>query len=210
MPSIPYVDNRRAIQYTGSNSAEIDTEIPNFTVVSEAGGVLTFDSSSPGWVANTGDWIAYTQGNVSGVFADADFFTFYVQGLLADDLTALAADVDALDGRLDTVEAALTAVGSAAVRSAGVASAGTLLLNTPVNVAVQLIPAMADSSYNAYAYIFGTGVNLGQVTINSVTVTDSDTVTVNVQTSAWCPYRVCTSWSSRRIRLLRKLSPSTE
>lgn len=41
MPSIPYVDNRRAIQYTGSNSAEIDAGIPNFTIVSESGAVLT-------------------------------------------------------------------------------------------------------------------------------------------------------------------------
>lgn len=96
------------------------------------------------------------------------------------DLSPLAA----MDARLDAVEASLTALNSAAVRSAGVASAPTLLLNTPVDVAVQLIPAMADASYSAFAYIFGTGVNLGQVTINSVTVTDADTVTVNVQTSA--------------------------
>jgi len=175
MPSIPFVDNRRAIQYTGSNSAEIDATIPNFTIVSESGGVLDFTSVGS-YTANTGQWITYTQGNVSGVFDNADFFTFYVEN-------ALAGDVAALDTRLDAAETALAGVGAAAVRSAGVASAGTLLLNTPANVAVQLIPAMADSSYTPYAYLFGTGVNLGQVTINSVTVTDADTVTVQVQTS---------------------------
>lgn len=62
MPSVAFVDNRRAIQYTGSNSAELDAEISNFTVVSEVAGVLTFDSSSPGFVANIGDWVTYTQG----------------------------------------------------------------------------------------------------------------------------------------------------
>lgn len=175
MPSIAYVDNRRAIQYTGSNSAEIDAEIPNFTIVSEGAGVLDFTSAGPG-SATIGQWIAFTQGNVSGVFDNADFFTFYAQSVLG-------ADVAALDTRLDAAEAALAAVGSAAVRAAGVASAGTLLLNTPANVAVQLIPAMPDSSYTPYAYLFGTGVNLGQVTVNSVTVTDADTVTVQVQTT---------------------------
>lgn len=162
MPSIPYVDNRRAIQYTGSNSAEIDSEIPNFTIVSEVGGVLTFDSVSPGYVANTGDWITFTQGNVSGVFAPGDFAMFYVETVLAADLATLAGE---------------------AVRSAGVASAPTLLIGTPANVAVQLVPAMPDTSYTPSAYLFGTGVNLGQVSINSVTVTDADTVTVQVQTS---------------------------
>lgn len=180
MPSIAYVDNRRAIQYTGSNSAEIDAEIPNFTIVSEGAGVLDFTSAGPG-SATTGQWIAFTQGNVSGVFDNADFFTFYAQ--LGADVAALDTRLDAAEAALDAAEAALAAVGSAAVRSAGVASAGTLLLNTPANVAVQLIPAMPDSSYTPYAYLFGTGVNLGQVTVNSVTVTDADTVTVQVQTT---------------------------
>lgn len=176
MPSIPYVDARRAIQYTGSNSAEIDSEISLFTVVSESGGVLTFNSASSGLVANTGDWIAFTQGYVTGVFNNTDFFTFYVQDVWAADLAAL-------ETRVDDVETGLAGVGAAAVRSAGVASAGTLLLGVPQNVAVQLIPAMPDSSYTASAYLFGTGVNLSQVSINSVTVTDADTVTVNVSTS---------------------------
>lgn len=162
MPSIPFVDNRRAIQYTGSNSADIDSEITYFTVVSESAGVLTFDSTSPGFVANTGDWITFTQGFVTGVFTPSDFALFYVENALASDLAGVSA---------------------AAVRSAGVASAPTLLIGTPANVAVQIVPSMPDASYMASAYLFGTGVNLGQVTINSVTVTDADTVTVQVQTS---------------------------
>lgn len=165
MPSIPYVDNRRAIQYTGSNSAEIDAEITTFTINSEVGGVLDFDSNG-NFAANTGDWIAFTQGAVTGVFAPGaapgNFEWFYAENALASDL-GLVAD--------------------AAVRSAGVASAPTLLLGVPANVAVQLVPAMPDASYTASAFLFGTGVNLGQVTINSVTVTDADTVTVQVQTS---------------------------
>jgi len=175
MPSVAYVDNRRAIRYDGTNSAEIDATIPSFTIVSEIGGVLTFTSTG-GWVANTGQWILYTQGVVNNVFDDVDFHTFYIEN-------ALFADLDALTTGVADLETALAALGGAALRSAGVASAPTLLLNTPANVAVQLVPAMPDSSYTPSAYLFGTGINLGQVTINSVTVTDADTVTVQVQTS---------------------------
>lgn len=169
MPAIFIAESRKAIQYTGANSGEIDSVITDLTIDSEAAGVLTVTSSGNQYVANTGDWITFWQGYANGVYTNGQFGFFFIENAVGSDI--------------DTVQAALSAVGSAAVRSAGVASVGTLLLNTPVNVAVQLIPAMADSSYTPYAYIFGTGVNLGQITINSTTVTDSDTVTVQVQTS---------------------------
>lgn len=105
-------------------------------------------------------------------------------GAAAFDPSGLQAQIDTLAGQMAAAQSALATMGAAALRSAGVASAPTLLLNTPVNVAVQLVPTMPDASYTASAYIFGTGVNLGQVTINTVTVTDADTVTVNIQTSA--------------------------
>lgn len=168
MPAINISESRKAIQWTGSNSAEIDAAITDLTIDSSIGGVLTVTSSGTQFVLNTGDWAAFWQGYINGVYTNSQFNFYFVEN-------AVGSDVDAL-------EAALGSVGSAAVRSAGVASAPTLLLGTPANVAVQLIPAMPDSSYTASAYIFGTGVNLGQVTINSVTVTDSDTVTVQVQT----------------------------
>lgn len=163
MPAINIVESRRSIQYTGSNSAEIDAAITDLTIDSESAGVLTVTSSSTQYVVNTGDWINFWQGYISGVFTNAQFGFFFINNAILSDVTALSA---------------------AAVRSAGAASAPTLLLNTPVNVAVQLIPAMPDSSYVANAFVFGTGVDTTQITINSVTVTDVDTVTVNLQTSA--------------------------
>lgn len=163
MPAISVVESREAIQYTGSNSAEIDSVITDLTIDSETGGVLTVTSSGSQFVVNTGDWIVFWQGVILSKHSNASLAVFYFDNALTADLASLSSE---------------------AVRSAGVASAPTLLLNIPVDVAVQLVPAMADSSYTASAYIFGTGVNLGQVTINSITVTDADTVTVNVQTSA--------------------------
>lgn len=159
MPVINIVDSRKAIQYTGSNSAEIDSAITDLTIDSESGGVLTVTSSSTQYTVNTGNWIVFWQGYINGVYSNSDFNLFFIAN-------------------------AVTADASEAVRSAGVASSPTLLLNTPVDVDVTMVPAMPDSSYSAYSYIFGTGVNLGQVTINSTTVIDSDTVRVNLQTSA--------------------------
>jgi len=163
MAAINIVESRKAIQYTGSNSAEIDSTITDLTIDSETGGVLTVTSSGSQYTVNTGDWIVFWQGAILSKHSNATLAVFYLENALASDLASLASE---------------------AVRSAGVTSSPTLLLNTPVDVAVQLVPAMADSSYTASAYIFGTGVNLGQITINSVTVTDADTVTVNIETSA--------------------------
>lgn len=169
MPVIYIAESRQAIQYTGSNSGALNTAITDFAVDSEAAGVLTFTSSGNQLVANTGDWVTFWQGYANGVYTNAQFLFYFVENAVGTDVLAL--------------QATIAGVGSAALRSAGVASAGTLLLNTPANVAVQLIPAMADTSYTPYAYLFGTGVNLGQVTVNSVTITDADTVTVQVQTT---------------------------
>lgn len=176
MPALYVAESRRAIQYTGSNSAEIDSAISDFSIDSEAGGVLTVTSGGNQYVANTTDWFVFWQGVVSVVLTDTNLNTFYIVHPVEDDFVSLQDQIDTLSGSIEDL-------GGEAVRSVGVASAGTLLLGFPQNVAVQLIPAMPDSSYTADAYIFGTGVNLSQVTINSVTVTDADTVTVNVSTS---------------------------
>lgn len=176
MPVINVVDSRKAIQYTGSNSAEIDAAMSDFIIDSEGGGVLNATSNSAPYVINTNDWVVFWQGYVQQVFSPGAFALFLTENVVG-------ADLSAIDSRLDSVETAVASVGGAAVRAAGVASAPTLLLGVPANVAVQIVPAMPDASYTASAYIFGTGVNLGQVTINSVTVTDADTVTVQVQTS---------------------------
>lgn len=175
MPALYIAESRRAIQYNGSNSAEIDSAITDFSIDSEAAGALTFTSGGNQMVANTTDWVIFWQGVASVVLTNANLNTFYVVHPVEDDLVAIQDQIDTLSGSIDDL-------GEEAVRSVGVASAGTLLLGVPQNVAVQIIPAMPDSSYTANAYIFGTGVNLSQVNINSITVTDADTVTVNVST----------------------------
>lgn len=161
MPAINIVESRKAVQYTGSNSAEIDSLITDLTIDSESGGVLTVTSASTQYTVNTTDWILFWQGFITHVFTNASLPTYYLGNAVLSDVAALATE---------------------AVRSVGVGTAPTLLLNTPVDVAVQLIPAMPDTSYTPTAFLFGTGV-LGNVTINSATITDEDTVTVNVQTS---------------------------
>lgn len=169
MPAIFLAESRKAIQYTGSNSAEIDAAITDLTIDSESGGTLTVTSSSTQYVVSTGDWLTFWQGYVNGLYTNTQFEFFFVEN-------AVGSDIDSLTGTI-------AGIGSAALRSAGVASAPTLLLGIPANVAVTLVPAMPDTSYTPSAYIFGTGVNLGSITINSVTVTSASVVTVNLQTS---------------------------
>lgn len=176
MPALYVAESRRAIQYNGSNSAEIDSVISDFSIDSEVGGLLTATSGGNQFFINTTDWVVFWQGVVSVCLTNANLNTFYIVHPVEGDLVAIQDQIDTLSGSIDDL-------GEEAVRSVGVASAGTLLLGFPQNVAVEMIPAMPDSSYTANAYVFGTGVNLSQVTINSVTVTDADTVTVNVSTS---------------------------
>ena len=175
MPAVNIVESRKSIQYTGSNSAEIDAAITDLTIDSEGGGVLNVTSSSTPFVVNTGDWINYWQGYINGVYTNSQFNFFFLANAVSADLTGLASDLDALESLVGTI-------GGQAIRSAGVASAGTLLLGIPQNVAVALVPAMPNTSYTAAAYVFGTGVNLSQVSINSITNTSASVVTVNVST----------------------------
>lgn len=175
MPAIQYDELRNAIQYTGSNSAEMESLISQFDFVSEGGGTLNFTSNGTPFSVSTGDWVLYTQGAVQATFTNSQFTYFYVQQVTSGELSALSATVSSLSATLATLS-------GVAVRSVGVASAPTLLLGVPANVAVTLVPAMPNTSYTASAYIFGTGVNLSQVTVNSVTVTSASVVTVNVST----------------------------
>lgn len=190
MASIYISESRQSIQYTGSNSAAIDAAITDFTIDSQAGGVLTFTSSGNQFVANTGDWINYWQGYVNGVYTNSQFLFYFIQNAAPADITALqtqqatnTANIATNTANIATMNATLGGVNTQALRSAGVASAGTLLLGVPQNIAVTLVPAMPNTTYTAQAFLFGTGVNLSQVTVNSVTKTSGSVVTVNVSTT---------------------------
>lgn len=77
MPAIPIAiaEDRKAVQYDGTNSAEIATLIDDFTVISEVGGVLTFTSLGVSRTVPTNGWITYWQGAVrEATFANDDDF----------------------------------------------------------------------------------------------------------------------------------------
>lgn len=46
MPAVNICESRKAIQWTGSNAAEIDASITDLTIDSNAGGILTINSTT--------------------------------------------------------------------------------------------------------------------------------------------------------------------
>lgn len=155
----------QAMQYTGSNSADLDaaaSTVFDFSIVSEGGGVLTFTNNGNNYNMNTGEWLVY---NTSGfaVLPNSIYTSEW-------DCVALCAELNALG----------TSTSGVFVRSMGVAPVPTLLLGGTATVAVQLQPAMPDATYSAYAAKFA-GVSLTDLQINSVTVIDADTVDVAVE-----------------------------
>jgi hypothetical protein len=74
MPIVPIEQKYEALQYTGSNSAEIVT-VTGITIVSEVDDVLTFTFDGPReHVANAGEWfmLAMHYPRFSGVFTETD------------------------------------------------------------------------------------------------------------------------------------------
>lgn len=81
MPTTPLnvSEDRRAVKYTGTNSAEIAALISDFTVNSENASGLTFTSDGANRTVPVNGWITYWQGAVrEDVFAnDDDFYDVY-------------------------------------------------------------------------------------------------------------------------------------
>lgn len=67
---------RRALQYTGSNSAALAAAIDDFTVVSENANGLTFTSGGQNLTVPANGWLTYHRGVVApeDVFANEDDF----------------------------------------------------------------------------------------------------------------------------------------
>lgn len=177
----------RAIQYTGSNGAEVDAAVSvlaDFAIVSESGGDLVWNvNGGSNRTTATGEWIVYVSGDVTSM-SDTMFLKERMCVALCSELAATDAAVAALDVRVDDLEGGVstlsTIVDDAFVRSMGVAAVPTLLLGGTATVPVQLQPAMSGTSYSAYASKFA-GVSLTDLQINSVTVVDTDTVNVAVE-----------------------------
>lgn len=173
---------QQSIQYTGSNSAHIDAQVPNTSIVSEVGGVLTLSCNGDTKILNTNDWLVF---DVSGytVFTNALYLAERDCVAICSEVAAVQSDVDDLAEDLSDLATGVSTLSSsvtgAFVRSLGVAPVPTLLLGQDTTVAVTLQPAMPDSSYSAYAATFG-GVNLADLDVTAVSVVDTDTVNVAV------------------------------
>ena len=77
MPTTPIsvTSDRRAVQYTGTNSAEIAALIDDFTVTGETAAGLTFTSDGTSYAVPTNGWITYWEGAVHETpFANDDDF----------------------------------------------------------------------------------------------------------------------------------------
>lgn len=178
MPAIDIVERYNAIQYTGSNSAEIDSLVTYFDIVSEVGGVLTVESPTGTAIPaiNTNDWVRYNQGVVVSVHNTSSFNNFFVRNAVYSDLpdtSAIEADIAALQTDVTALES------SVPLLSAGVKECPLLIVGN-TTVAVDIIPAMPDTSYTANAQLFASVALLGSLSISSITVVDTDTVNVVV------------------------------
>lgn len=65
-------ESRNAAQYTGSNSADLATEVNDFTVVSETPTNLTFNSGGHQYTVAKNGYVAWYQGAVTEVFQNQD------------------------------------------------------------------------------------------------------------------------------------------
>jgi len=164
-----------SIRYTGSNSADINIQVPNISIVSEVNGVLTLDVNGNHLPVPTGDWILF---NGNGVSALPDFL--YVKEWVCNATCSEIAGLPALVDDVSDLGSDVSALAGVFVRAVGVAPVPSLLASATANVNVQLQPAMPDASYAAYATLFA-GIGIGALQVNSITVVDVDTVTVVVE-----------------------------
>lgn len=84
----------KAIQYTGSNSADIDIQVPGVSITSEVGGVLTLNDGQ--YVLHTGDWILFN-GFMTTTLSNNQYLTEWGCIALCSELEALTLRVQALE-----------------------------------------------------------------------------------------------------------------
>jgi hypothetical protein len=65
-------ENRNAAQYTGSNSADFNIEIADFTIVSESAAGLTFNSGGTTYTVAPNGYIVWMAAAVTEVFQNED------------------------------------------------------------------------------------------------------------------------------------------
>lgn len=175
MPAIDIVDRYNAIQYTGSNSAEIDGLVTHLDIITETGGVLTVESPTGTSITpiNTNDWVRYNQGVVVSVHDTSSFNNYFVHNAVYADISSFGADISDLQDAVDALEAV------PAMLSAGVKECPLLIVGN-TTVSVDIIPSMPSSTYTPNAQLFASVAVLGALSISSVTVVDANTVDVVV------------------------------
>lgn len=180
MPAINIVDRYLAVQYTGSNSAEIDSLITQLVIISEVGGVLTVESPSgqPIQPINTGEWVRYTQGFIVSVHNTSSFNNFFVENAVASDISSITSDISDLQDAVDDLENAGTGL-----LSAGIKESPLLLLGTSATVPVDVTPALPNTGYTPHVQLFASASALGSLSITAVSVVDTNTVNVTIQNS---------------------------
>lgn len=162
MPTpVNIVAKYNAIQYDGTNSAQIDSLITDFDIISESGGTLLFTSSSAVYSCPTNNHVVYTQGAVTACMTPTEYDRAFTCNLLCSDTGSF------LTGQ--------------AVRATGVAQVGALLLNQTITIPVTLTPSMPSSTYTANALLFAGSISITGLQINSVTIVSASVVNVVVQ-----------------------------
>jgi len=155
------VKRKNSMVYSGSNSADLNAAIDDFTINSEAGQILAFTSGGESFTANADDRVVFWDGVVQAVLDADDYEDAYIEFLTEEQSLQLP---------------------SGAVKAAGIATVPPLVAGVPVTISVDISPAMPNTSFTANVDLFG-ATNLSSITVNSVTIVDTDTVDVNVQTS---------------------------
>lgn len=150
MSDVAIIPSKRAIQYTGSNSAAIDAAISDFSITSESSGTLNFNSGGNSWSVSTNGWVVFYQGAATQTLTNSEFTNEW-------------------------------AVAESPLTSAGWSAVPTIALPGSTTVAVNITPAMPDTSYTPQA-VLNAGAP-GTLSITGVSVVDVDTVNVTVSTS---------------------------
>lgn len=171
-PIIPVVDRVDSIQYTGSNEADVAAVVPYYTFISETGAGLAFQSGFGSWFCPPGGWIVYSPRYLAMVEQWNDTAAYELARLPL----VQAAQVEELQEQLGVVAEAL----QGAMLAVGAETANFGVGNTTVSVPIK--PAQPDSDYDAGADIFG-GLNLGALSVVSVTPVNGTTVDVVVSNS---------------------------
>lgn len=161
---VDVVPRVKAVQYDGTNSADIDALISDFTIVTEQGGVLSILSNGGQHAAPVDGWFIY---DISGYVIDGvSNATFEQQKVIVPDAGVAAAAVSQVE------ELAEQLANLQVIDSAGAATFSALAGASSVDV--PMTPELDGDDYLVHDPVLFSGVNIG-----NLSVTDTEIVQVN-------------------------------